>query len=291
MSCYNSYAEVKSFVPPFNSAPVIDHNGEPAYSVLVNGIQQTLTVSEVVTKYLKTLYTSAQDFLGRKIDSAVFAIPAHFTAKQRAALSAASEAAGVKVAQMIPETAAAAVAYGLTTSSSTYPIADRNLLFLDVGASTTTATVAASRGGVIVPLTTVIDNTLGGDELDARLVDFFSKEFTKKTKVKIAADNHRAITKLRLQVESTKRTLSASTSATCAVESLAEGVDFSGTVNRTRFDLLSAKVYQGIVDKAKEAITQAGLDPLQIHEVCGPSALSLSLLSSKADSKLCKRSS
>ena len=73
--------------------------------------------------------------------------------------------------------------------------------------------------------------------------------------------------KLLLEVEASKRTLSVSTSANCAVESLAEGMDYSGVVNRTRFDLISSKVYQSITDKALEAVKKAGLDPVEIHEV------------------------
>lgn len=183
------------------------------------------------------------------------------------------EAAGVKVLQFLHEPAAAAVAYGLTVPTdeddrTVTPVSfDRNVVVLDVGASSTTVTVLAARQGLYVPLATVRDSQLGGDAFDEQLIAFFSKEFTKKTKVTLDKSNHRAIMKLRLSCEITKRTLSASNSATCSVESLAEGMDFSGSINRSRFDLLSSKVYSSITSRITEALQQASVDPLDVQEV------------------------
>ena len=223
---------------------------------------------EIAVKFLRTLFNSAKDFLGRKIESCVFAVPADFSPAQGEALQKASAEAGIKSAQLITDVAAAALAYGWTAApSAKFHGIDRNLLFLDVGASSTTATVVAARQGLLVPLSSVKDTSVGGEAFDDRLVEFFSKEFTKKTKVPLEKSNHRAMMKLLLEVESSKRTLSVSTSANCAVESLAEGMDYSGVVNRMRFDLISSKVHQSITDKALEAVKKAGLDPAEIHEV------------------------
>lgn len=263
-----SYSEASSFKAPFSAAQVVDKDGEPAFKLTVSGNEEILTVSQVTAKFLGTLYKSAADFLGRRVDAAIFTVPHHFTDKEKNAIRKASEACGVKVEQFIPEVAAAAISYGLTTpASDTYSVGDRNILFLDVGASSTTASVVASRLGLLSILSSVRDPMLGGDQIDEKLVDHFAKEFTKKTKAKFDMNDHRALTKLRLEVEQTKRTLSASTSATIAIESLSDGLDFSGNVNRTRLDLLCSSIYGAIVNRAEEAVKQAGLDPVQIHEV------------------------
>lgn len=101
-------------------------------------------------------------------------------------------------------------------------------------------------------------------------MDWFGKEFTKKTKIPLEASNHRAQIKLRLAVEVTKKSLSASPSAPCSVEALAEGADFHGNINRSRFDLLAGAVYSRIISKVEEALEQAKLDPLQVQEVRFP---------------------
>lgn len=276
-----SYDAVSSTKSAFDSAPLVaGPNGEPAYKVTTDQGEKILTAQEATTKLLSSLIGFASDFLGRPIDAAVVSVPSNFTEKQYQALSkAAQDAAGVKILQFIHEPAAAAVAYGLTLPSLTTASGeatavlnsasaqDRNVVVLDVGATTTTATVLAARQGVYVPLSVERDSNLGGESFDESLINFFSKEFTKKTKAKLDPSNHRAMMKLRLACETVKRTLSASTSANCSIESLSEGIDFSGSINRTRFDLLSAKVYASIEDVIKRALDKAGLDQLQVQEV------------------------
>ena len=277
---YCSYDSVSSTKPQFDSAPLVaGPNGEPAYKVTTSSGEKIFTAQEITTKYLSSLISSASDFLGRPIDAAVIAVPSFFTSEQYSALEkAAKDAAGVKVLQFLQEPAAVAVAYNLTvpqlsTSSgeATAPASktsqDRNVVVLDVGATTTTATVVAARQGAYVPLATERETGLGGESFDESLITFFSKEFTKKTKAKLDTSNHRAMMKLRLACETVKRTLSASTSATCSVESLSEGIDFSGSINRTRFDLLSSKVYDGILEVVKKALKQADVDVLRVDEV------------------------
>lgn len=204
-------------------------------------------------------------------------MPTHFTPVQVDALVKAAEEAGIKVLQTINEAAAGLTAYSSTLlkeTTSSLPV-DRNVVVVDVGGTSTSVTVVAVRDGLYVPLANVYDGELGGDLFDAQLMSWFGKEFTKKTKIALPATEHRALMKLRLAVEVTKKSLSASNTAPCSVESLAEGMDFHGTVNRTRFDLLSSAVYAKISQRVGEALAKSGLDSIQISEV----SLSLPFLS------------
>lgn len=268
-----SYSEVKDVKQPCNSAAIVDHNGQPAFTVDINGTPTTLTAHDCAVRFLRVLLSYATDFLGRPISDAVLTVPSDFSPAQTQALVAAATEAGVNVVQTVPEAAAALTAYASTEVSASadagadkLPI-DRNTVVLDVGATSTTATVVAIRDGLFHPLASVSDSSLGGDLFDEKLMDWFGKEFTKKTKTPLEASNHRAQMKLRLAVEVTKKSLSASTTAPCSVESLAEGLDFHGTVNRMRFDLLAASVYARIVAQVEKAVSQAGLDPLEVLEV------------------------
>lgn len=265
----DSYDEVKDVKSPCNSAAIVNADGTPAFTVEIDGKPTTLTAHECAVRYLRVLLSYATDFLGRPITTAVMATPADFTSKQAQALTAAAAEAGIKVVQTIDESAAVLAAYAQTllTDEDVSPAIDRNSVVLDVGATSTNVTIVAVRDGLFVPLAHVVDNKLGGDQFDAKLMDWFSKEFTKKTKVPLEASNHRALMKLRLAVEVTKKSLSASNSAPCSVESLAEGMDFHGSINRMRFDLLASSVYAGIVSQVEKALQKANLDPLQIQEV------------------------
>jgi hypothetical protein len=110
--------------------------------------------------------------------------------------------------------------------------------------------------------------------IDDKLIRFFAKEFTKKTKVPLSVCpstdpiDKRAEAKLRLAIEHTKRTISASTgAATCSVESLKEGYDFAGTINRMRFDMEAREVYNKVGQDVKALVQSAGLDLYDVDEI------------------------
>jgi heat shock protein 1/8 len=129
---------------PVVSAPVIQHPekpDEPAYKVTIlqpapkplptsavtstvntpsaskfgtprsepTTVERYLTVSEVNTIFIKSLVQSAEDFLGKKVEGVVIAIPTWFEEVQREALIKAAEDAGVKVLQLVDDIAAAAL--------------------------------------------------------------------------------------------------------------------------------------------------------------------------------------
>ncbi|GAC97887.1 hypothetical protein PHSY_005475 [Pseudozyma hubeiensis SY62] len=267
------------------SAAVIDVNGAPGFSVEIDGKQTTLSVHDVAVRFLRSLFLTAKDFLsGVPIAGAVLSVPQWFPEAQIAALKKAAEEAGLIVLQVIPASAAALAAYGLTApagpgqlpahpdgvESAPYPIAkslDRNVVVVDMGGSSTDVTVLSARAGLYTSLAYLHDSSVGGTTLDSALVAFFAKEFTKKTKLTIAESDKRAWAKLRNEAEFTKRALSASNSATCSVESLAEGMDFTGSVNRMRFDMLAGAAYAKVVADVEKALGEAGLEACQVDEV------------------------
>lgn len=74
-------------------------------------------------------------------------------------------------------------------------------------------------GGVFAVKATAGDTHLGGEDFDNTLLDFFKKEFKKKTGHDIS-DDARAIRRLRSACERAKRTLSSVAQTTVEVDSL-----------------------------------------------------------------------
>ena len=238
-------------------------------------VERYLTVSEVNTILIKSLVQSAENFLGKKVEGVVIVIPTWFEDVQREALIKAAEDAGVKVLQLIDDIAAAAL-QSITTPTSPDLKEDRTQLVVDVGSSYLSLSILSIRQGLIHPLSSSSDPTIGADLIDDKLIKFFAKEFTKKTKIPLSlpvnasssAADKRAEAKLRLAIEHTKRTISASPgAATCSIESLKEGYDLSGTINRMRFDMEAREVYTKIADSVKKLVDDAGLDLYDIDEV------------------------
>ena len=238
-------------------------------------VERYLTVSEVNTIFIKSLIQSAEDFLGKKVMGVVIAVPAWFEETQREALIKATEDAGVKVLQLIDDVAAAAL-QSITTPTSPDLKEDRTQLVIDLGSSSLSLAVLSIRQGLIYPLASSSDPAIGADLIDGKLINFFAKEFTRKNKIPLSlpvtasssATDKRAEAKLRLAIEHTKRTISASSgAATCSVESLKDGYDLSGTINRMRFDMEAREVYSKIAESAKKLVADAALDLWDVDEI------------------------
>lgn len=222
------------------------------------------TVSEITTRHLRRLKQSATDFLGKEVNAAVITVPTNFADAQREALVAAAKAAGIDVLQLIHEPVAAVMAYDARPEAT---VADKLTVVADLGGTRSDVAVVACRGGIYTILATAHDYELGGATLDQIIIDHFAKEFLKKHKIDPREDA-RGLAKLKLEGEATRKALSLSSNAQLSIESLANGIDFGSTVNRTRFELLSGKVFGQFTGLIEQVVKKADLDVLDIDEVC-----------------------
>ncbi|PGH13463.1 hypothetical protein AJ80_06332 [Polytolypa hystricis UAMH7299] len=245
------------------------HDSTVAFSVQDTDSDEpsTLTVEEVTTRHLRSLRTSASEFLGKDVNAAVVTVPTDFTDTQRAVLLSAAKSAGLEVLQFIHEPVSAMMAYDARPEAV---VKDKLVVVADFGGTRSDVAVVASRGGMYTILATTHDYELGGAQLDQVLIDHFAKEFIKKHKLDPREDA-RSLAKLKMDCEATKKALSLGTNATCSIESLSAGIDFTSTVNRTRFELLSGKVFSAFTQLITDAVQKAELDNLDIDEVvlCG----------------------
>ncbi|ORY67645.1 hsp70-like protein [Pseudomassariella vexata] len=230
----------------------------------VEGEPSTVSVSEISTRYLRRLITSASDYLGKKVTSAVLTVPTNFSEKQREALIKATTAAGIEVLQLINEPTAAVLAYDARPEAV---VEDKTIVVADLGGSRSDVAVVASRGGLYTILATAHDYEFGGASLDKVLMDHFAKEFMKKNKDVDPRENARSLAKLKAESEAAKKALSIGTNASFSVESLAEGIDFQSTINRLRYETIARKVFDGFNRLVEGVIKKAGLDVLDIDEV------------------------
>ncbi|KAJ5684263.1 Ribosome-associated complex subunit SSZ1 [Penicillium maclennaniae] len=223
----------------------------------------SVTVSEITTRHLRRLKQSATDFLGKDVNSAVITVPTDFTDAQRTALVAAAKEAGIEVLQLIAEPVAAVMAYDGRPEAT---VSDKLVVVADLGGTRSDVAVVASHGGMYTILATAHDYELGGASLDQIIIDHFAKEFMKKHKTDPREDA-RGLAKLKLEGEGTRKALSLSPNAQLSIESLADGIDYGSTINRTRFEMLSGKVFAQFTGLIEQVVKKAGLDVLDIDEV------------------------
>ncbi|TPX10678.1 uncharacterized protein E0L32_008412 [Thyridium curvatum] len=224
----------------------------------------TVPVSEVTTRYLRRLVGSASDYLGKKVTSAVISVPTNFSDKQRAALIAAANAADLEVLQLISDPISSLLAYDARPEAE---VKDKIVVVADLGGTRSDVAVVASRSGMYTVLATAHDYEFVGAALDKVLMDHFAKEFLKKHAGVDPRENTRALAKLKLEAESTKKALSLGNNASFSVESLAEGYDFASTINRLRYETIARTVFEGFNRLVESVVKKAGLDVLDIDEV------------------------
>ena len=192
-------------------------------------------------------------------------MPTNFSDAQKEALRTAAQGAGLEVLQFIHEPTAAVLAYDARPGAQ---LADKIVVVADLGGTRSDIAVIASRGGIYTILATMHDYDVSGFKLDQVLIDYFAKEFIKKHKsVGDPRENDRSMAKLKLECEAVKKALSIGTTANFSVESLLGGVDFTATINRTRYDLLGNKLFAAFTRLVTHAVEKAQLDPLDVSEI------------------------
>merc|ERR1719299_295502 len=92
------------------------------------------------------------------------------------------------------------------------------------------------------------------------------KIFKRKHKKDMSKDK-RAIQKLRREVERAKRALSATAAARVEIESLFDGVDFSETLTRARFEELNMDLFKKTLGPVKKVMEDSSFKKTQIDEV------------------------
>ncbi|TDZ34199.1 Ribosome-associated complex subunit SSZ1 [Colletotrichum spinosum] len=260
--------EFKSIDPTHNhaSAHPQDVSGTVSFSVKdKEGVDEpsTVSVSEATTRYFRRLVGSASDYIGKKVTSAVITVPTNFSDKQKEALVKAANAAGLEVLQLISDPVAALLAYDARSEAE---IKDKIVVVADLGGTRSDVAVIASRGGMYTILATAHDYEFSGSHLDQVLMDHFAKEFIKKHNVD-PRENARALAKLKAESEATKKALSLGTNASFSVESLADGFDFTSTINRLRYEMSARKVFDGFNRLVEGVVKKAELDVLDVDEV------------------------
>merc|ERR1719453_1964171 len=93
------------------------------------------------------------------------------------------------------------------------------------------------------------------------------QDFKRKNRGKVLDGNQRALRRLRTQCERAKRTLSSSTQATIEIDSLYEGIDYSCTLSRARFEELNMDYFRNSMGPVEKCLRDSGIDKKNVHEI------------------------
>src|SRR5947209_11085558 len=156
---------------------------------------------EISAMILQKLKADAEAYLGERVTQVVITVPAYFNDSQRQATKDAGQIAGLEVLRIINEPTAASLAYGLDKKK------DEEIAVYDLGGGTFDISVLEIGDGVFEVKATNGDTHLGGDDWDARIMDWIVNEFKKDTGIDLTKQPD-AIQRIKEEAEKAKIALS-----------------------------------------------------------------------------------
>jgi len=244
------------------SYTVVNSSNKPHIEVQYKGETKKFSPEEISAMILTKMKSCAESYLGTEVKDAVVTVPAYFNDAQRQATKDAGTIAGLNILRIINEPTSAAIAYGLDKTN----LSEKNVLIFDLGGGTFDVSLLNIDDGIFEVKATAGDTHCGGSDFDNILVDYMVKEFNKKHKMDIS-DNKRSIRRLRTAAERAKRTLSSSTTTTVEVDSLYEGVDFSCTITRARFEHMCMDIFKKCMKPVAQVLKDSGVSKDDIDDV------------------------
>ncbi len=224
---------------------------------------QTYTPQELSAMILQQLKARAEEFLGEKVTDVVVTVPAYFNEVQRKATKAACQIAGLEVKRVLNEPTAAALAF-------TDAVERKKIAVFDFGGGTFDISVLQVVNGIFEVKATTGNTQLGGDDFDARLVDWIMEEFTREEGIDLREDPV-APQRVREAAERAKCELSSALETTVNlpfITSNEEGpVHLEMNITRGLLESLIKDLVDGTRPLCEQVMKDAGVTPEELDSV------------------------
>jgi molecular chaperone DnaK len=239
-------------------------NGDAAVEVTVDGKAKQFTPPEISAMILSKLKADAEMRTGEKITQAVITVPAYFNDSQRQATKDAGRIAGLEVLRIINEPTAASLAYGLGKKKNEL------VAVYDLGGGTFDISILDIGDGVFEVKATNGDTHLGGDDWDARIMDWILAEF-KKTHGMELSKQPDSLQRIKEEAEKAKIALSSTLEYGINLPFIT--ADASGPkhidlkLTRAKMDQLCEDLFERTLGPVKKCLQDAGLTSDKIDEL------------------------
>ena len=224
--------------------------------------------SQISAFTLQKMKETAEAYLGETVTQAVITVPAYFNDAQRQATKDAGQIAGLEVLRIINEPTAAALAYGLDKNDG------KTIAVYDLGGGTFDVSVLEIGDGVFEVKSTNGDTFLGGEDFDAKIVEYLADKFKAKENIDLKTDRL-ALQRLKEAAEKAKIELSSAQSTEINqpfITARMEGgqttpLHLVETITRADLEKMVAELINRTLEPCRKALKDAGLEAKDIDEV------------------------
>ena len=224
------------------------------------------SVPEISAIVLQEMKVVAEDYLGEPVQKAVITVPAYFNDNQRQATKDAGQIAGLDVIRIINEPTAAALAYGYGKNI------ERTIAVYDLGGGTFDISILEiGSNGVFKVIATAGDTFLGGEDFDARIVDWLVADFEAEHGIDLRQDRM-ALQRLKDAAEKAKCELSTVQEAEINLPFIisggqSEALHLQRVLTRDMLESLCEDLVARTIDICKQTLADAKLDADEVEEV------------------------
>ncbi|HET7281221.1 MAG TPA: molecular chaperone DnaK, partial [Sphingomicrobium sp.] len=224
--------------------------------------------SQISAFILQKMKETAEAYLGETVTQAVITVPAYFNDAQRQATKDAGQIAGLEVLRIINEPTAAALAYGLEKEDG------KTIAVYDLGGGTFDVSILEIGDGVFEVKSTNGDTFLGGEDFDARIVNWLADQFKAKEGIDLRTDRL-ALQRLKEAAEKAKIELSSAQTTEINqpfITARMEGgtttpLHLVVTLTRAELEKLVDDLIERTMEPCKKALKDAGVDAKDIADV------------------------
>merc|ERR1712023_18870 len=221
---------------------------------------------EISSMVLLKMREIANTNLGYQLHKCCITVPAYFNDGQRVCTKDAGRIADLDVIRIINEPTAACMAYGFHRKRGEWT--ERNILIFDLGGGTFDVSVLCVDDGVFEVKATNGNTHLGGEDFDRRLTDHYLDEFVLKyPNLSAVKKDYRARKRLKAALERAKRTISTKSASKVELDALYDGIDYTFTLTRARFEELCKDLINSSVRPVQDVIMDAKFHRKHINDI------------------------
>ena len=224
--------------------------------------------SQISAFILQKMKETAEAYLGETVTQAVITVPAYFNDAQRQATKDAGQIAGLEVLRIINEPTAAALAYGLEKQDG------KTIAVYDLGGGTFDISILEIGDGVFEVKSTNGDTFLGGEDFDAKIVNYLADKFKEKEGIDLRTDRL-ALQRLKEAAEKAKIELSSASTTEINqpfITARMEGgtttpLHLVETLTRADLEKLCGDLIDRTIEPCKKALKDAGISAKDVADV------------------------